>query len=172
MSDPLRTVWDALERAECRPNGAGHDFHAFCPGHDSNNRRSLHVSVGADGRALLHCYVRCDAETIVRAMGLAWADLFPEGHRHARNATALCRKQQQPIDLTLSALIKLGITYRATRNVDMWVAESCPACGVGERYPLWIHRDDRGRLNLSCFNGCPPHQILHALAEAEGALAA
>ena len=48
MSDPLRTLWDALEARDCRPKGRAHDFRARCPAHDGDNPQSLHVSIGAD----------------------------------------------------------------------------------------------------------------------------
>lgn len=82
--DPIQIVRDALERGGYGPHGPSHDFRSRCAGHDGDNPDALHVSVGADGRALLYCYVRCDAEAVVQALGLSWSDLFPAGHRRAR----------------------------------------------------------------------------------------
>jgi hypothetical protein len=48
MSDPLSVVWDALDRAGCRPFGPGHQFTACCPAHD-DRQPSLSIGVGADG---------------------------------------------------------------------------------------------------------------------------
>lgn len=172
MRDPLAAVFEALEQAGCSPVGPTHKFRARCPAHGSDTQNSLAVSVGGDGRALLWCFVGCDANDIVKALGLAWSDLFPEGHRLARRHSALTHKRRQPIDLVLSALGRLGITYRVSHAGDMWVAERCPACGKGERWPLWIPIDKRGRVNLSCFNGCAEHAILAALAGVEAELAA
>lgn len=47
-----------------------------CPAHQ-DRRPSLHVTQAADGRWLLHCFAGCDVEAILRAWGLAWADLTP-----------------------------------------------------------------------------------------------
>jgi hypothetical protein len=44
---------------------------AFCPCHDdgaAHNRRSLHVSPGRDGKALLYCFAGCNAADILRAL--------------------------------------------------------------------------------------------------------
>src|SRR5215218_1806155 len=49
---------------------------AFCPAHDDRNNPSLSVGVGEDGRVLLHCFVGCEFEDIVAAMGLEQPDLF------------------------------------------------------------------------------------------------
>ncbi|MGZ4172653.1 MAG: hypothetical protein ACXVRN_14925, partial [Solirubrobacteraceae bacterium] len=81
--DPLRTVYDALERAGCQPRGPQHKFTARCPAHDDRNA-SLSVGVGADGRALIWCHAGCPTEDVVATLDLAWGDLFPAGHRHAR----------------------------------------------------------------------------------------
>src|SRR4051812_37349826 len=153
-ADPLQTVWDALERADCRPVGPTHKFRARCPAHGSDVQNSLAVSVGADGRALLWCFVGCEAHDVVRALGLVWSDCFPPGHRHARQAGALSRKRLRPIDNVLGALRHLRIDYRCTRDPQMWVAAACPACGTAGAWPLWIHEHERGKVALSCFNGC------------------
>jgi hypothetical protein len=172
-ADPLVTVWDALERADCRPVGPTHKFRARCPAHGSDVQNSLAVSVGADGRALLWCFVGCSAEDVVRALGLRWGDMFPEGHRHGRRHGKTHRRQERPIDLALRALREMGIDYRVSRTADMWVAECCPVCAEIDRpWPLWITADERGRVGLACFNGCDELTVLDALSEAEQELAA
>src|SRR5215207_5091425 len=54
----------------------GNKATAFCPAHDDRNNPSLSVGVGEDGRVLLHCFVGCEFEDIVAAMGLEQPDLF------------------------------------------------------------------------------------------------
>lgn len=49
---------------------------ARCPAHE-DNRQSLSLSRGDDGRALLCCHVGCTAQEIVSAVGLTMKDLFP-----------------------------------------------------------------------------------------------
>lgn len=173
MNDPLQTVWEALERADCRPHGPVHQFRSRCPGHDGDGFESLSVGTGADGRALLWCHVGCQAHDIVRAVGLLWSDMFPDGHKHARRNGALGRRRSvPPIELVLSALLDLGIEYRCTRDPKMWVAAVCPSCMKTGGWPLWITEHERGRVGLSCFNGCADHRVLHALAGAKQELAA
>jgi hypothetical protein len=164
--DPLAAVRAALERAGCDPHGPAHDFRARCPGHDGENLDGLHVSTGVDGRALAYCFVGCDAERIVGALGLAWADLFPPGHHHARAMPGIA-KPVPVINLILRALSELGIGWTATRNPRVWLAESCPLCRRADSWPLFITEDERGRVALSCMGGCDQVAVLRALVEKE-----
>jgi hypothetical protein len=44
---------------------------AFCPAHEdgkARNRRSLHVSPGRDGKALIYCFAGCNAADVLRAL--------------------------------------------------------------------------------------------------------
>ena len=58
----------------------GNKATAFCPAHDDCNNPSLSVGVGQDGKVLLHCFVGCEFEDIVAAMGLEQPDLFETRH--------------------------------------------------------------------------------------------
>lgn len=51
---------------------------ARCPAHD-DKRPSLSIREIDDGTLLLHCFAGCDALSIVQAVGLTLADLFPDG---------------------------------------------------------------------------------------------
>lgn len=161
MTCPPRTVRDALDRRDCDPTGPDHKFVARCPAHDDRTP-SLSVTEGLDGRALLHCFAGCDTADIITALGLAWTDLFPEGHRSGRPHKVLA-KPRELIDLVLDVLRELEIDYSCTRNVDFWTADRCPACDLQERAVLWIQRDGR-RVRFSCFNGCEQTDVLAALA--------
>lgn len=71
---PLETVEAALERAGSRRQRPG----AWtCPAHDDRHA-SLSVKEGRDGRVLLTCHAGCTFESIVKALGLEPADLFPQ----------------------------------------------------------------------------------------------
>src|SRR4051812_41896890 len=83
-ADPLGVVWATLEAQDRRPHGDLWDFRSCCPGHDGDNADALHVIEGADGRVVLHCFHGCEPEAVVKALDLAWSDLFADGHRHAR----------------------------------------------------------------------------------------
>ena len=53
----------------------------FCPAHDDHRSPSLSVAQAADGRWLIHCHAGCSPESILKAWGMAWADIFPEPAR-------------------------------------------------------------------------------------------
>lgn len=63
----------------------GKAFVARCPAHD-DNRPSLTIAEGRDGRTVLHCFKGCDVEAIVRAVGLSLADLFERATTTERSA--------------------------------------------------------------------------------------
>lgn len=70
------TVGEFLSHLEGVTGGGG-QYSARCPGH-GDQHNSLSVSVGRDGRILLHCHAGCTPDNIVEAMGLAMKDLFAE----------------------------------------------------------------------------------------------
>ncbi|GAG07980.1 unnamed protein product, partial [marine sediment metagenome] len=69
-----------------RRNGRG--WEARCPAH-KDQHASLSVSIGDDGRTLLHCHAGCHTDDIVDRLGLQMRDLFPEDNGLAkRNSRA------------------------------------------------------------------------------------
>lgn len=54
----------------------GHGWEAHCPAHE-DDRASLSITTGDDGRVLLRCHAGCEARSIVEAVGLTLGDLFP-----------------------------------------------------------------------------------------------
>mgnify|MGYP006069474049 CR=1 FL=1 len=58
-------------------SGVDGQYKARCPAHD-DSKPSLSVSLGEDGRVLLHCHAGCAPECIVDALGLTMKDLFVE----------------------------------------------------------------------------------------------
>lgn len=60
-----------------KPKRVGTGWVARCPAHD-DERPSLSISEGDDGRALVHCHAGCTAEAIAKAMSLTLRDLMPE----------------------------------------------------------------------------------------------
>lgn len=84
--DPVQAVLERLHGVK----PAGRDkWSAKCPAHD-DNRASLSISRGDDGRCLLHCHAGCTPEAVCQAMGLDLADLFspaaPSGKPTARQS--------------------------------------------------------------------------------------
>ena len=162
-TDPLRTLWDALDRRGCEPRGVGWDFRARCPAHDGGSPDALHVSIGADGRALLWCFAyQCAAERIVAALELTISDLFPAGHRRARRLEI---EQVRPSESTgnagvvantVAALAALGVGWQAS------VSTECAYCG--ETRAL-LHVRSEGRPWLDCWSGCTAEMFKQALAK-------
>jgi putative DNA primase/helicase len=71
VSDPVDRVLAKLPDA--RKSGAG--WQARCPAHE-DNRASLSIARGDDGRALLHCHTGCGPDAIMAALGMTLADLM------------------------------------------------------------------------------------------------
>ncbi|MEX1095351.1 MAG: AAA family ATPase [Planctomycetales bacterium] len=69
---PVEKLLGKLGNVESTSSG----WSARCPAH-SDERNSLSVSEGADGRALVHCHAHCPPLNICRAVGLTLADLMP-----------------------------------------------------------------------------------------------
>jgi len=58
--------------------GAGHGkWSALCPAH-ADKKPSLSVSLGEDGKVLLHCHAGCDVKDIISAIGMTKANLFAD----------------------------------------------------------------------------------------------
>src|SRR5262245_10720294 len=73
----VERVFGRLNNVQPTSNG----WTAECKGHDDRSRNSLSLSLGDDGRILLHCFAGCPPERVVRALGLRMRDLFPPDHR-------------------------------------------------------------------------------------------
>lgn len=81
---PVERVVSALEsvRSEVRATKSGFSANCPCPGHD-DQRPSLKVSEGDDGRALVHCHGGCSIDDVLAALGLDMHDLYPENQIEA-----------------------------------------------------------------------------------------
>jgi len=68
---------------------------ACCPAHDDKNP-SLSITEIPDGRILVYCFTGCSAASVVEAMDLSLADLFPDGpvKHHMYGGTPGHRKHQ------------------------------------------------------------------------------
>lgn len=75
---PFDTVVEALEAAGMNGVPGYHDNWMFeCPAHD-DNKASLSVAIGDDGRALVYCFAGCSTKDVIERVGLTWAELFPD----------------------------------------------------------------------------------------------
>src|SRR5215472_17082101 len=79
LSSPLkpnRTLKRVLDRlGRVRPSGDHWSARCPVPAHDDQTP-SLAISLGADGRVLLHCHGPCTTEEVLAALGMTFADLF------------------------------------------------------------------------------------------------
>lgn len=94
MSEPFEKVIAALESAGCNPKRSGKQWSARCPAHEDRNP-SLSVSVGDDGRALVHCHAGCSAQNIVQALGLKMTDIMPERQPKKKSAAVPKRESSK-----------------------------------------------------------------------------
>lgn len=65
----------ALDERDLITNSWGESYSARCPAHD-DNRASLSLKEGDDGKALLFCHAGCDTASVVEALALSMSDLF------------------------------------------------------------------------------------------------
>lgn len=72
--EPLDAVLDALPGAR----HVGGQRVARCPAHE-DRRPSLSIRQLADGTVLLKCHAGCQTESVLEALGLTYADLYPSG---------------------------------------------------------------------------------------------
>jgi 5S rRNA maturation endonuclease (ribonuclease M5) len=77
---PLERVHDALRNHGSRRSGPSG---WTCPAHD-DRQASLSVTATPDGKVVLNCHADCHSDAVVKALGLTWADLFPQPEVGAR----------------------------------------------------------------------------------------
>ncbi|MBN1461018.1 MAG: AAA family ATPase, partial [Armatimonadetes bacterium] len=167
-SDPLDTILNALRQrgSEPRETTPG-TWKATCPCH-GDDAPSLSITLGDDGRVLLHCHAGCPPEKIVQAIGLTMADLFPKGQKPQANAeSAPASDSSQPardwaaLDSRFKAAAtevrvgelaeELGVTSESLRGIDVGWAEreelaeilGKPVSGPGWTFP---ERDGAGKI--------------------------
>ena len=158
--DPSDRFVNALEAHGCSWRGHAYKGVAQCPAHDDSNP-SLTFEEGCDGRVILHCHAGCDPHDVVRALDLAWGDLFPDDHHRAPATRRPRVRAEQPIVSMLTLLPAAGIKYGTTGNPDLLIADHCPACSTPA---LWIYQDHPG-LRVSCARGCDLDRVLEALKQ-------
>jgi hypothetical protein len=84
---PVEIVLDKLEGVRQR----GEHYQALCPAHD-DHEPSLSVTEGEGGRALVNCFVGCDTEDVVAALGLEMRDLFERRNGHGGGGSYTSRE--------------------------------------------------------------------------------
>lgn len=117
--DPLSLLLSRLDNV--RQCGTGH--RADCPtGHKS--RGTLAVTVGDDGRLLLHCFAGCGAAEVVERLGLSLADLFPD---KIKDQSPLAKRERR--DAWQQAGWAAALAVLATESTVLVIAANDLAAG-------------------------------------------
>jgi len=120
--DPVKAVLDNSTARGCGPKQVGeHQWEARCPAHE-DTRASLSISVGDDGRVLLHCHAGCKPGQVVEALGMEMADLFP---RKADNGGVGKPKKVRGVFETWDLLIQWFGKVNKAKLVGTWAYHDC-----------------------------------------------
>ena len=81
MNTISTAVQEVISRlADVKETGSN-QWQAKCPAHD-DNKPSLSIKQGTDGKVVLHCHAGCSPKNICAAIGIAVADLFQRKGRY------------------------------------------------------------------------------------------
>ena len=110
----------------------GRSYRAACPGHGGNNPTALSITEGEDGVVWLHCFVGCDVERIVGALGLELKDLFPPDHPRRYTVRPTDRRTgytptPKASKLTQSEKVTLALATREIAGLCLGPIPSNPA---------------------------------------------
>ena len=72
----LSDIRERLGQRGCRVTGGPTQWSAQCPAHE-DDRPSLRLASGQDGRPLLHCMAGCTPDDVLGALELTWSDVLP-----------------------------------------------------------------------------------------------
>ncbi len=103
---------------------AGNGWSARCPAHE-DQRASLSVSEGNDGRALVRCHAGCTVEAVTSALGLTVRDLMPD-----RGGPAPNRKDKPKSDPKTFPTLNAALAELKRQH--------------GKRSALWTYHDAAG----------------------------
>jgi hypothetical protein len=140
LSPYIVHVLDRLHGLVETPDG----WKACCPAHD-DQKPTLHVRVSDNGKILLKCFANCPLETIVEAMELSMADLFPPSSSSSSSSsgsptTAPSRNMLTLVELAKEKLLpwkllfQLGVTERAGGSIQ--IPYHLPDGTVAPRYRI------------------------------------
>lgn len=103
----------------------GRGIVALCPAHDDHHQ-SLSVREG-DGRIYLKCFAGCTTETIVKALGIMWKDLFDK-------------------NIGTPSLQDLGDSINKTQSIDRSKGTMYFAKSKGRIHEVYEYVNEEGRL--------------------------
>lgn len=123
MSAPIENFLARLEKV--RPLG-GDRWMACCCAHDDKTP-SLSIRATDDEKIIFHCFAGCHPDDILAAIGLNWADLYPDRDRAARAAGVAAgghmaarryAKQIDPLELDRRVLELAQADIRAGKTLS------------------------------------------------------
>ncbi len=91
MSAAVDRFIERLKDRRCDPKRNGQGWQARCPAHD-DDRPSLSVHAGDDGRVLLNCHAGCGFADVLTALDLETRDLFPDNGQAGDKAAVTKRR--------------------------------------------------------------------------------
>jgi len=123
MSD-FELVCSKLEGVRRKGNKAM----ALCPAHDDKSHSLSILYREADDRVLLHCFAQdCSAESILKAAGLAWRDIYPnDGSPYTPRASKHTREQVKSAEWLLELVpvcSREGVAFTEKDKSDIYEAQ-------------------------------------------------
>jgi len=86
----------------------GDHYQACCPAHQ-DDKASLSVGVGSEGKILIKCHAGCDTERILSTLGMSWSSLFQDSSNGSK-------KERRQIAATYDYLDAKGtLLFQAVR---------------------------------------------------------
>ena len=99
MSQAVARFIEQLEARGCAPQRNGRGWQARCPAHE-DQRPSLSVTAGDDGRVLLKCHAGCGFADVLGALDLKPRDLFAGNGRGGSKGAKTARRIVATYDYT------------------------------------------------------------------------
>lgn len=106
----------------------GNKAMALCPAHDDKSHSLSILYREADDRVLLHCFAQdCSAESILKAVGLAWRDIYPQdGSPYTPRESKHTREQVKSAEWLLELVpvwAKEGVAFTDKDKADIYEAQ-------------------------------------------------
>ena len=143
--NPVELILSKLP--DVRPCHGG--WSARCPAHD-DQRASLSVSRGEDGRVLLHCHAGCELEAILREIGLKASNLFSNSHGAAPPRSSRVSPDNRHWPTAEAALESLERRYGVSSR--RWTYHDAAGEPVG-KVLRWDRQDGKDIRPLARVNG-------------------
>ena len=106
----------------------GNKAMALCPAHDDKSHSLSILYREADDRVLLHCFAQdCSAESILKAAGLAWRDIYPnDGSPYTPKASKHTREEVKSAEWLLELVpvwSREGVAFTEKDRADIYNAQ-------------------------------------------------